>query len=69
MDVETEASSMFNSEFSFEMDPEQRQRAINDLIIKVKIGNVEKLQKEGARIDPIELARRKNKIMQLKVRI
>lgn len=69
VDVQTEASSMFNSEFSFEMDPEQRQRAINDLIIKVKIGNVEKLQKEGAAIDPIELARRKNKIMQLKVRI
>lgn len=68
-EIQTEVSSMFTEELEFEVAYDELEKAINDLIIKIKIGNIEKLQKEGKGGSGIELARKKNKVMQLKIHI
>lgn len=68
LETQQEVSSMFTSELEFEPSMGEYEEAVTDIVRKVKIGNIRKAQKnDGA--DAIELARRKNEILKLKIHV
>ena len=44
-------------------------KVITDLVIKIKMNNIDKTLKSGANISQIELARKKNDLRNIKIRL
>ncbi len=62
-------SGIFTKELDFDMTPSVLEKALTDLIIKIKSNNIDRQLKDGSGISTIELAKKKSEIRRIKIRI
>ncbi len=62
-------SSVFTKELGFDMTPSVLEKALTDLIIKIKTANIDSQLKSASGMNSIELARKKNAVRRLKVKL
>jgi DNA primase len=62
-------SGIFTKELEFDMTPSVLEKALTDLIIKIKSGNIDRQLKEGSGMSTIELAKKKSEIKKIKIHI
>ncbi len=62
-------SEIFTKELEFDTTPSMLEKVLTDLIIKIKMNNIDKALKNGENISQIELARKKNEINKIKIKL
>ena len=62
-------SEIFTKDFEFDTTPSILEKVITDLVIKIKMNNIDKALKSGESISQIELARKKNDIRKIKIKL
>lgn len=62
-------SGIFTKELEFDTTPSVLEKALTDLIIKIKTANIDRLLKTGEGISSIELAKKKSEIKRLKIKV
>ena len=62
-------SAVFTKELDFDATPSVMEKALTDIITKIKTENYDKLLKEGGNVNAIEIARRKNELKKLRIRL
>ena len=62
-------SSIFTKELDFDMTPSVLEKALQDLIIKIKSGNIDRMLKNGSGMSAIELAKKKSEIRKIRIHI
>ena len=67
-ELQERVTAMMTRSFDFDTDSEALSRAVTDIVKKVKINNIEKQQREGNG-SQIELARRKNQLRNLRIKL
>ena len=60
-------SGIFTKEMEFDMAPSVLEKALTDLIIKIKTNNIDNQLKSDSGLSAIELAKRKNEIKKIKI--
>ena len=68
-ELQENVSSVLMKMLEFETTPDEMEKVLTDLIIKIKTSNIEKEQRQGSGISQIELAKRKNQLSKLKISI
>ena len=68
-EAQEKVSGIFTKELDFDTTPSVLEKALTDLIIKIKSDNIDKLRKERTDISSIELAKKKADLKKLRVRI
>ncbi|HBZ03877.1 MAG TPA: DNA primase [Lachnospiraceae bacterium] len=62
-------SGIFTKELEFDTTPSVLEKALTDLIIKIKTANIDRLLKTGEGISSIELAKKKSEIKRLRIKV
>ena len=62
-------SEIFTKELEFDTTPSMMEKVLTDLVIKIKMNNIDKALKSGENISQIELARKKNEINKIKIKL
>ncbi|MBO4863596.1 MAG: DNA primase [Eubacterium sp.] len=68
-ELQEKVSGIFTKELDFDTTPTVMEKALTDLIIKIKSGNIDRLLKSDTGMSQIELAKKKNEIKKIKVRL
>ena len=60
-------SEIFTKELEFDTTPSVMEKVLTDLIIKIKMDNIDKELKKSGNVSQIELARKKNELRKIKI--
>ena len=68
-ELQEKVSGIFTKELEFDTTPSVMERALTDIIIKIKTNNIDKLLKSGSGISSIELAKKKSELKKLRINL
>ena len=68
-EAQEKVSGIFTKELDFDTTPSVLEKALTDLIIKIKSDNIDKIRKTRTDVSSIELAKKKADLKKLRVRI
>ena len=60
---------MFTKELEFDTTPSVLEKALTDIIIKIKSNNIDRQLKTGSGISTIELAKKKSELKKLRINL
>ena len=68
-ELQEKVSGMFTKELEFDTTPSVLEKALTDIIIKIKSNNIDRQLKTGSGISTIELAKKKSELKKLRINL
>ena len=68
-ELQEKVSGMFTKELEFDTTPSVLEKALTDIIIKIKSNNIDRKLKTGSGISTIELAKKKSELKKLRINL
>ena len=62
-------SEIFTKEFEFDTTPSIMEKVLTDVIIKIKTNNIDKALRENSNVSYIQLARQKEEVKKIRIKL